>query len=170
MKRLIGLILSAALALTVLAGCVLPKQNEQEGLRLWFLMDLTDWTLSAAAMASCDYQGTETVPAVMAAMLAGPTADSDLISPIPQGTVLQGWSLNNGILHIDLSRPYGDLVGVDLTLADYCLTLTLAQLEGVEGVYITVNGADIPYRDRRILYADDVLFSGAEEDPAGESS
>ena len=66
---------------------------------------------------------------------------------------------------VDLSWPYGDLVGIELTMADYCITLTLTQLEGVEEVCITANGSQLPYRDRQVFTAEDVMFTGAEEEP-----
>lgn len=166
MKRKLALFLAAVLAAGLLAGCVIRQQtSEPEKFQLWFTVDLSEWTSQTTALASCDYEGEETVPAVMASLLAGPAAGSGLKSPIPAGTTLEGWSLNNGILRVDLSRAYGNLVGVDLTLADYCLTLTLTQLEGVDGVRITVNGAGLSYRDRQVLYPEDVVFSGAEEEP-----
>ena len=66
---------------------------------------------------------------------------------------------------IYMSAAYAGLVGVDLTLADCCITLTLAQLPGVDGVRVTASGGGQSYRDRQALYPEDVLFSGAEETP-----
>ena len=50
-------------------------------------------------------------------------------------------------------------------MADYCITLTLTQLDGVEEVCITANGSQLPYRDRQVFTAQDVMFTGAEEEP-----
>ena len=165
MKRCIALLLAAALAAALLGGCAPQQAETPEKFQLWFTSDLSQWTSDATALQSRDYEGEETVPAVMAALLAGPPADSGLVSPFPAGTTMMSWSLTNGILRVDLSRAYGNLVGVDLTLADYCLTLTLTQLNGVDGVRITVNGTGLAYRDRQVFYAEDVVFSGAEEEP-----
>ena len=38
------------------------------------------------------------------------------------------------------------VAGIDLTLADYCVTLTLTQLDGVNAVSITSGGRELPYR------------------------
>lgn len=162
MRRCLSILLIFLLLLT---GCAAQPANEGGGFRLWFISAADRWSADATALASVDYGGEETVPAVMAALLAGPAANSGLTSPIPAGTELQDWSIKYGVLHIDLSRAYSDLVGVDMTLADYCLTLTLTQLRGVNGVRITVNGQNLAYRDRQIFYASDVVFSGAEEEP-----
>lgn len=161
MKRVLALLL----ALLLLAGCAAPVAEEPEGLKLWFLADLREWTVSASALKTCPYTGEEEVSALLTALLAGPEPGSGLLSPIPEGTELQEWELREGILYLDLSRQYNTLAGLELTLADYCITLTAAQLEGVEGVCITVNGSAVRYRERQILYADDAVFSGAEEEP-----
>lgn len=163
MKKLISLCLVLLFLLT--AGCAKPAEEAPEGPKLWFVSDLKQWSAGATALADMPYFGPITVPDMMGALLAGPLGEDDLRSPIPRGTELQKWNLANGILYLDLSRPYGNLVGLDLTLADYCIALTMTQMPQVRGVYITVDGSEIRYRDRQILYADDVVFSGAEEEP-----
>ena len=100
------------------------------------------------------------------ALLAGPPADEvELTGIIPAGTRVLSWSLEDRVANVELSAAYAELVGVDLTLADYCITLTLAQLPGVDGVRVTASGAGQSYRERHVLYPGDVLFSGAEETP-----
>ena len=75
------------------------------------------------------------------------------------------WSLEDGVANVELSAAYAGLVGMELTLADCCITLTLAQLPEVDGVRVTVNGGGQSYRDRRALYPGDMLFSGAGGGP-----
>ena len=58
----------------------------------------------------------------------------------------------------NLSERYADLTGVDLTVADACLALTLTQLPQVETVYVTAEGSEIPYRPIQQLSAADVAF------------
>ena len=86
-------------------------------------------------------------------------------SPVPDGVRLLDWELEEGCLHLDLSEQYGSLTGVDLTVADACLTLTLCQVEGVESVYVTVEGNEIPYRSIQQLTLEDVLLSTGQESP-----
>ncbi|UQT50470.1 GerMN domain-containing protein [Flavonifractor plautii] len=71
---------------------------------------------------------------------AVPAGDPGPRHPLPRGVRLLSWELEEGRLHLDLSEQYGGLSGVDLTVADACLTLTLCQVEGVESVYVTVEG------------------------------
>ena len=121
----------------------------------------------SAALDTCPYTGEErSIPALLAALLAGPPAEEpELVSLIPQGVRVLSWSLEDRVAHVELSAAYAGLAGVDLTLADYCITLTLAQLPEVEGVRVTVSGGGQSYRDREALYPGDVLFSGVEDAP-----
>lgn len=165
MRRTLGR-LALALALALAFGCA-PAREKDRGLVLWFPVD-PELNMVSAALDACPYQGTEhTIPALMSALLAGPPEEElELTSLIPAGTRVLSWSLEEGVASVELSAAYAGLVGVDLTLADCCITLTLAQLPGVEGVRVTVNGGGQSYRDRRVLYPEDMLLAVAEESPA----
>src|SRR5699024_5504168 len=63
------------------------------------------------------------------------------------------------------SEPYGGLSGIDLTLANYCLTLTLCQVEDVDAVQVTVEGETLPFQTTTQLRPEDVILSGSEEQP-----
>lgn len=160
--RLPGLALLLALAL----GCAPAGRQEDGGLELWFPSDPAQGELSAA-LGACPYEGEErSIPALLSALLAGPPQEeAELTSIIPEGTRVLSWSLENRIADVELSAAYARLVGLDLTLADSCVALTLTQLPGVDGVRLTVNGGGQSYRDRQVLYPEDILFSGAEEVP-----
>lgn len=156
----------AALALLFLAfGCA-PGQEEADSFLLWFPANPAQEKLSAS-LGACPYKGGDrSIPGLLSALLEGPPADeAELTAIIPENTRLLSWSLDNRVVNVELSAAYAELVGIDLTLADYCVTLTLAQLDGVDGVRITVNGGGQLYRDRHPMYPEDVLFSGAEEVP-----
>lgn len=161
MKR--GCMFLLAFVLTVgLCACSAGQKEEGSRFRLWFI---TNPSLGSVSLGTEEYSGAQTVPALVEALLAGPSAESGLVSPIPEGVSLQGWEQSSRAVQVDLSHPYNELSGVDLTLADYCIALTLTQLDGVDGVRITVNGVELPQRSRQLLRPGDVLFSGAEEEP-----
>ncbi|MDE6280861.1 MAG: GerMN domain-containing protein [Oscillospiraceae bacterium] len=165
MKKTAVWLLLAALVLALASACNRAGQEEDQGLKLWFPTDPDQERLSAA-LDSCPYQGeSPSIPGLLAALLAGPPESSGLAPAIPAGTRVLSWSLDNRVVNVELSAAYAELVGIDLTLADYCITLTLTQLPGVDGVRITANGGGQSYRDRQALYPEDVLFSGAEEVP-----
>lgn len=166
MKKALIRLLAAALLLALAFGCASRAQEEEQGLRLWFPVDPALGKLSAA-LDSCPYQGEErSIPALLSALAAGPPAEEQELSAVlPAGARVLSWSLENRVVNVELSAAYAGLVGVELTLADYCITLTLTQLPGVDGVRITASGGGQSYRDRQALYPEDVLFSGAEETP-----
>lgn len=80
-------------------------------------------------------------------LMAGPEEEG-LISPFPAGTRVRSWRREESRVSVDLSEAYSGLAGVELSLADGCIVLTLCQLEGVEEVYITVEGRPRPFRDQ----------------------
>lgn len=166
MKKNAARLLLAALLLALASGCAGAGPEEEQGLKLWFPTDPNQEQLSAA-LDSCLYQGeSQSIPSLLSALLAGPPPEeTQLIPAIPAGTRVLSWSLNSRVVHVELSAAYAKLVGIDLTLADYCITLTLAQLPGVDGVRVTASGGGQSYRDRQALYPEDVLFSGEEEAP-----
>lgn len=156
-------LMAAVSCLALLTGCG-GRNGAQEGLELWFAVDQGQ-AASAAALDTQPYQGEQTVPGLMQGLLHGPAPDSGLKRAIPEGTQLLDWQVENGVAHLDLSQPYGDLVGMDLTLANYSITLTLTQLEGIEGVRLSVNAASPQGWDSQVLRPSDVVFSGVEEEP-----
>ena len=85
-----------------------------------------------------------------------------LSSPIPEGTVLKSLKVSGRRAQIDLSAQYARLTGIDLSLADYCITLTLTQLPNVNAVSITADGRELPYRETQVLLSADTLLSSRE--------
>lgn len=115
-------------------------------------------------------EGRDEVEGLVDRLLSGPT-ESGLASPFPAGLSLRSWKVNEGVLTLDLSEVYGGLTGMDLTLADGCLTLTLCQLPEVEAVYLTVEGRARPFRDRVLTPADFSLENTLEgEEPSPTES
>lgn len=167
MKKWMIRLAAAAVLLGLALGCAPAAGTEDEGLRLWFPVDPALEKVSAA-LDSCPYPGEDaSIPGLLSALLAGPPEEeTELTRLAPGGTRVLSWSLEDGVANVELSASYAELAGIDLTLADYCVTLTLVQLPGVEGARVTVNGGGQSYRDRQALYPEDVLFSGAEETPA----
>jgi spore germination protein GerM len=94
-------------------------------------------------------------------LLAGPTQEG-LTTPFPNGVTLQSWEWDeelDGNIKVRLSEQYSDLTDISLTLADYCIVLTLTQIDGVESVELISNSYSASYRSHQILTADEVLLS-----------
>lgn len=96
------------------------------------------------------------------ALLEGPR-DEGLRSPFPTGTQLLSASVRDGHATVDLTYPYSTLSGVALTIADYCVTLTLTQLPEISSVSVTVRGQELAYRDQQSFTAADLLLSSMED-------
>jgi len=96
-------------------------------------------------------------------LLSGPDSP-DLTSPFPAGTALRSWHVEDGAAAVDLSEAYNSLSGVELSLADACITLTLCQLEGIDEVYLTVEGKPRPFRDQ-VLSPDGLLLTNGPDAP-----
>ena len=106
-------------------------------------------------------------------LLLSPPQSENLTMAIPSGVTLRKWTLYNGLLTVDFSSGYGVLSGIDLTLADYSVVLTLTQLEGVEAVMITAEGEMLSFRDHQRLTAEEAwsaLQSGMSEETAQDVS
>lgn len=158
--------LLAALCLLALGGCAARRERAgSEGeYQIYFAAAQSE---NGAAVASESWtppaQGGE-IQALLDRLLAGPESLS-LYSPFPQGLFVRGWRLEDGQLLVDFSEAYGGLSGIELTLSNYCLTLTLCQAPGVETVQVTVEGEASPFVPAAGLRAGDVVLSGAEREP-----
>lgn len=148
-----GRVLSLLAALSLLLCCAACGPAPKEGsYQLYFLtdpqvsngsaldtqsFDRTDCTAFHAPETPCPTPG-----CLLSALLAGP-GEEGLVSPFPRGVTVRGWTWDEnqpGRLRVTLSEQYGGLADISQTLADYCIVLTLGQLEGLETVELRVAG------------------------------
>lgn len=152
--RWLPLLLAAALLLSACGDREAPQ--EEGSFRLWFAADDKQAGYGhGPALDSEAYlgEGDPGPEELLSALLAGPTQEG-LRSPFPRGVALRQWSWDEerpGVLLVGLSEQYGALADVSLTLADYCIVLTLAQVEGVETVEISTQGYQASYRSHQLL-------------------
>ena len=155
-KRLLLLLLCLTLLLT---GCAAGKE-QMPVFRIYGLSDTPGSDAISAVTVDWSGQKSLTVDrqaqAALEQLLGGCT-EPGYRSPIPQGVQLRSCQLTGGMALVDFSQGYEQLSGIDLTLADYSLVLTLTQLEGVETVMITVDGEMLAYRDHQRLTAEEVM-------------
>ena len=166
-RKLIIAVLLLFSALT-LAACAKKEQTPQGNYRL-YLLSQTESARGADAIAECgveiadeDCTMQELAQKLLDALLL-PPEDPLLLSPFPNGTQVQELSISGTRAYVDFSANYGRLSGIDLSLADYCVALTLTQLDGVNAVTITANGHEIPYRRTQLLTAADPLLGSRED-------
>ena len=166
MRRILALLL----ALLTLAACAPePEQPSPDDYTLYYAANLGEstggdairgTTLNVPDSAAMD---TEALAETLVYALLREPEDEALRSPFPSGTALLKLSVARGRALVDLSAQYGRLSGIDLSIADACLTLTLTQLGGVYAVRITADGRELPYRETQLLTAADALLSSGED-------
>lgn len=160
MKRYMTLLV---LLVLVFAGGCGPHPLEGETYPVYFLDRAQDGTQALQAENRVVPPETDVVEGLLQAILTGPESET-LTGVIPASVSLRGWTLYNGLLTVDLSGSYSTLSGIDLTLADYSIVLTLTQLEEVEAVMIMVEGELLTYRDHQRLTAEDVRGAILQEE------
>ena len=99
--------------------------------------------------------------AVVERLLEGPE-EGALQSPL-QGLELLNLEIRDRTAYVDLSSEFNQLVGVGLSMADYCLTLSLTGLEGIGAVRITAQGRAVGQQPKQVFYERDVLLSTMDD-------
>ena len=180
MKRRIVTLLLAALLLCTAAGC--GEKNAADGtentsayLRLYCPADLGEKNRSAGGgdavngipiswkQVRGDDRGRQQQAQYIMELLLGGCTDKDFICPVPKGTAVNSCTVTGGTVLVDLSREYEQLVGVERTIADYCITLSLMQLDGIYAVRLTVNGLLPEGRTNGVYTSAEVLLTSPED-------
>ena len=169
MRGKLSCLAALALALCLLAGCAAGTVSGRDGLRLYYAVPLdTHPGGDAIDHVTVDWNSlpegdkTARVAAVLS-LLMGECHEKGFQSPIPAGTTLRSAEVKGSTAWVDFAGSYGQLSGMDLTIADYCVALSLTQLEGVYAVRITVNGQELAYRDSNLFLASDVLLTSMDD-------
>lgn len=167
MKKLIALVL----AMLCLAGCTpvssQPDLSENE-YGLWFASEDRNAEKHSEVMAFeprawAELPGAQTL---VEELLDGPK-DPTMVSPFPKGVqVLEvRQDTATATISVNLSEQYGTLAGFDLTVADYCIVMTLCQIPWIDHVRILVEGEPILYRSRQNMQQADLLLTGIGDRP-----
>ena len=152
-----------ALMLCLLCGCGVREEQVTEGLHLYHLTqeearlggDIISTTL--IPWEELPESREEQAAVVLEQLL------TDVNSPLPRGTVLRSVTVSGSSVHVDLGGAYSQLSGVDLTIADYCIALSLTQLTGIYAVRVLCEGREVSYRSKQLLLASDALLSSMDD-------
>lgn len=158
------------LALLCLTGCAPLEQKDEQSVGeygLWYAVETGRENTDRNAVVEFEPRSWEKLPSaelLMNSLFAGPRS-SGLASPFPAGvTVLDLYTdTASGTVFVNLSEQYGSLSGFDLTVADYCIVMTLCQIPWITNVRVLVEGEPIPYRNRQNMKDTDLLLSGVGE-------
>lgn len=158
-------------ALLLLAACAAPDQPEdgEGGALLYYLLPEDEARGGDRIQAVRepldlpeDAGDLAVARAVVERLLAGPS-EGTLASPLPEGTELLGLELRDRTARVDLSGELRELSGVDLALADYCLTLSLTALDSIRAVTLTAQGRPVGQQPKQVFYERDVLLSDMDD-------
>ena len=160
MSRVTRTLAALLAALVLLAACGGREDREEQDFVLYYLLEGEPVHGSALDWEPYPGKADPGREGLLAALLGG-VPRVGLTSPFPRGVSLLSWDWDEeepGVLRITLSEQYGALTDISLTLADYCIVLTLSQLEEVEGVEIRSGGHSAGYRSHQTLRADEALL------------
>lgn len=175
MRRISAFALAAALLLLCAACGRQAGEEPGEGYVLYFTAAADGEICHGPAIAAQPWEpkeGESVDPGVLLqALLSGP-AEEGLTDPFPKGLSVRTWERDPeqpGHVRVSLSEQYSGLTDISLTLADYCIVLTLTQLEDVESVEIISAGHTVNYRSHQLLLpeeavlTDEAAWSGASQ-------
>lgn len=94
----------------------------------------------------------------------GPS-DPALLSPLPGGVKLLRLQRRSELLTIYLSREYGELSGIDASVADACLAMTAFGIEGITQVRIVCEGRQGENLRAVLLEENDILLFDTGNEP-----
>ncbi len=138
MKRLLGLILSCSLMLS-LFGC--GKGSGEHDAKIYYLN--TDKTSITAV--DYDIQATDSKHQIAEAieMLSKDTGEIEYITTIPSGIELKRWELNDGTLELYFVGDYDSLDVYTEVLVRAAIVKTLVQIKTVKSVFFYINNAPL---------------------------
>lgn len=170
-KRVFALL--AALCLT-LCACG-QTQDTGASLRLYCPADLSEQNKSVGggdavtgipipwSEITADDRGRQQQAQYIMELLLGACTADGFRSPVPTGTRLLSCTVTGGTVSVDMSSEYDQLIGIDRTIADYCITLSLMQLDGIYAVRLTVTGELPADRTNEVYTSEEVLLTSPED-------
>lgn len=161
-----ALILSAAVLFSMLTGCgkTVPPAVEADTVQIEVYRLIAPEYRSSGQIMSNETvnvkKGEDLLHAALNSLDEQPKSQQ-LVSALPDGVRILSYSLEDGELHLELSEEYLDLSGMEKTLADYGLALTLCKFDEVETVSVYVDGEAVSQR----IDPEKAMLFDTESDP-----
>ena len=80
-----------------------------------------------------------------------PSEEIEYTPPIPKDVKVKRYELEGGILYLDLNAKYKQMDTVEETLVRAALVKSLVRIEGINSVWIKVEGADLTDSSGQVL-------------------
>lgn len=151
MKRLIALLLSAALLLAFLTACA-PEQEPPHSPVAYFYPTETiysghhdkphfDHSTTVLRAEAGEAVGHEKDYLYLTNMYFHGPKDASLHNPFPKGLAVLEFRMTNNTVILELSSNYASLSGIDLTIASACIAKTLHAMTGCNRVQLSAYNA-----------------------------
>ncbi len=150
-------------ALLLLCLCLAACDDGTQTVSVWYGVADPEVRETVAAAEIAVPAGRTPLDTALEALFSEPE-DSALYCPAPEGVAIRGTELEDGLLTLDLSAAYGELAGLELSIANACIVLTLTDLPEVEAVRITVRGEPLPFQEEQVLSRDNILYDFSPDD------
>ena len=140
MKRFLAILLCLCLLLPLL-GCQ-TEELQSPGTFYYYRVETaysgTDGVIAPEVRELSGIR--EDLGAILALYCQGPQS-KDLEVPIPQGTPVPGYALEDGVLTLQFDTSFAALTGIELTVAAGCFARTFLPLTGAQTLVLTADGA-----------------------------
>lgn len=169
MKKIIMRILSAALVCTLLAGCSIEVQEEKNNsgqeYSIYYL------NIDATGLETRKYEPEQETTDFMLQdlmqRLNNKAADGTRIELLPEEVEMTSYTVTDSTLIIDFNDKYGNMSRAREILVRAGVVKSFLQIEGVNAVQFTVNGAELKdSRDRAVGSMNSSSFTELDGDSA----
>lgn len=127
----------------LLSGCGKEPESSIDGFDLYYPRAGGSFGIDQSVLGteSIELASSETyLEDVVDKLLSGPSDAENLYSPFAAGTELIEWNIIQETVTIKMSSHYGELQGIEMTLANASIVFTLEQFSNVSSVIITWEG------------------------------
>lgn len=153
--------ITAWILLPIIFCCACRLQTESEPVsdyQLYFAASPDRNHGAAVVTQAWQGEGEPTPQQLLQALVDGPNYEG-AVTPFPTGvSVVRCEQVMKPMGHVKvvMSEQYSALTDISLTLADYCIVMTLTQLPQVDSVEIQTQGGSGGYRSHPVLRRDEV--------------
>lgn len=159
-RRLFAPVLLFALLLSACGNSAAEPAVEYGSVSVYRLTQTSTGAMSELFCVENVEAGGDEIQSAIDALGRAPEA-SEMKGAIPDGIELLEYTLEEGALTLEVSEEYRSLSGINKTIVDYAIALTLCSIDVVEYVNISVRGRTVT----ESLSADDVMLYDAEINP-----
>ncbi len=158
MKKALSIVLVAALTLSLFgcAGRQTGKSTSENTYSFYYCLNETEFGTESGVFAPelRTVSDPTSLDDILREYLTGPSS-AELYSPVPQNVSVISAQLVNSCVEVMLSDEYISLTGVNRTIANACLTMTLLQYPEAESVSICTQSGSLSSLDGTAFTAAD---------------